>query len=299
MPLIKKPSKQAFEHNMSAEMDAGKPKDQSLAIAYSIKRKNKKKMANGGLLLDAKSESEANADNASTSESMGMRKESSGSPIKHPQFNTASKETVDMALTPEEMEMVHKSRGEKSKSVDITANQEGHATADNQRRKAMADGGMATADNAETDEDEDMLDQESSGGSGSPDMDRMRKMAKGGYLNTANSDGEPDADNAETDEDEKMMMARGGSVADKIMRKRKMMADGGQVDLEGNSEEDLNNEDQMSYKAGLKEQYDLSQLGDEPEDSNEHGDEREDAAENINDDDMIESIRKRMKARRG
>lgn len=49
MPLIKGKSKKAFSHNVASEMDAGKPQDQSLAIAYNMKRKNSKKMAYGGM----------------------------------------------------------------------------------------------------------------------------------------------------------------------------------------------------------------------------------------------------------
>lgn len=56
MPLIKSNSKKAFKENVEQEMEAGKPKDQSLAIAYSIKRKNRKKMAKGG---EARNESAA------------------------------------------------------------------------------------------------------------------------------------------------------------------------------------------------------------------------------------------------
>jgi len=44
-------SKKAFSKNVATEMNAGKPQDQSLAIAYSVKKKNKKspkKMAEGG-----------------------------------------------------------------------------------------------------------------------------------------------------------------------------------------------------------------------------------------------------------
>jgi len=48
MPLQKSKSKRAFEHNLKAELAVGKPKDQSLAIAYSIRRKAPKKMAAGG-----------------------------------------------------------------------------------------------------------------------------------------------------------------------------------------------------------------------------------------------------------
>lgn len=54
MPLIKSKSKVAFENNMKAEMQAGKPKDQSLAIAYDVKRRSKKKkMAEGGMINES------------------------------------------------------------------------------------------------------------------------------------------------------------------------------------------------------------------------------------------------------
>mgnify|MGYP000098898643 FL=1 len=39
MPLVKSASKGAFRANLKAEIKAGKPKKQSLAIAYSVKRK--------------------------------------------------------------------------------------------------------------------------------------------------------------------------------------------------------------------------------------------------------------------
>ena len=39
MPLVKSASKGAFRKNIKTEMAAGKPKKQSLAIAYSVKRK--------------------------------------------------------------------------------------------------------------------------------------------------------------------------------------------------------------------------------------------------------------------
>ena len=43
MPLIKSSSKKAFEHNVKAELNAGKSKQQALAIAYSVQRKAKNK----------------------------------------------------------------------------------------------------------------------------------------------------------------------------------------------------------------------------------------------------------------
>lgn len=53
MPLIKKPSKKALSENIATEMDAGKPQKQSIAIAYAVQRKNRKKMATGGKVEDS------------------------------------------------------------------------------------------------------------------------------------------------------------------------------------------------------------------------------------------------------
>lgn len=43
MPLKKSASKKAFSHNVKAEMKAGKPQRQAVAIAYAQKRKAQKK----------------------------------------------------------------------------------------------------------------------------------------------------------------------------------------------------------------------------------------------------------------
>ena len=42
MPLKKSTSKKAFSENVRAEMRAGKPRKQAVAIAYSVKRKAQK-----------------------------------------------------------------------------------------------------------------------------------------------------------------------------------------------------------------------------------------------------------------
>lgn len=51
MPLIQGRSPKSFSKNVGAEMDAGKPQKQALAIAYQIKRKNMQKKAMGGLVM--------------------------------------------------------------------------------------------------------------------------------------------------------------------------------------------------------------------------------------------------------
>lgn len=88
--------------------------------------------------------------------------------------------------------------------------------------------------------------------------------------------------------------ARGGIA--KAIRTKKMMAEGGEVDLQdSNGDEHLNLEDQLSYDAARKDTYyDLDQMSSQPEDSNEHGDELSDADAH----DMISSIRRKMKSGR-
>jgi len=41
MPLQKGKSQKAFSHNVKAEIAAGKPQKQAVAIAYAVKRKSK------------------------------------------------------------------------------------------------------------------------------------------------------------------------------------------------------------------------------------------------------------------
>lgn len=42
MPLVKSPSKEAFRKNVKAEIAAGKPQKQAVAIAYATKREAQK-----------------------------------------------------------------------------------------------------------------------------------------------------------------------------------------------------------------------------------------------------------------
>ena len=84
------------------------------------------------------------------------------------------------------------------------------------------------------------------------------------------------------------------SLSDKIRRKRHM-AEQGQVDLQSNADEDLNLEDQLSFEAARKPTYfDLDQVHEQPMDSNEHGHEMDDE----HDMDMISQIRSKMKKKR-
>lgn len=48
MPLIKSKSEKAFKSNIKAEIAAGKPQKQAVAIAYSVKRKAEEGKKKGG-----------------------------------------------------------------------------------------------------------------------------------------------------------------------------------------------------------------------------------------------------------
>ena len=48
MPLIKSKSEKAFKKNIKAEIKAGKPQKQAVAIAYSVKRAAPAKKCGGG-----------------------------------------------------------------------------------------------------------------------------------------------------------------------------------------------------------------------------------------------------------
>lgn len=69
MPLIQSPSKKAVSKNIEAEMHSGKPQKQSIAIAMSVQRKNKrKKMAEGGMLKSDEAHLQSSAAPASPSD---------------------------------------------------------------------------------------------------------------------------------------------------------------------------------------------------------------------------------------
>lgn len=80
-----------------------------------------------------------------------------------------------------------------------------------------------------------------------------------------------------------------GDMVSKIMNRRKMMAEGGMVDLSENADEEYNHADADNFAALKKENYSESDGLDDltsPMDSNEHGD-------------MISKIRSKMRSKRG
>jgi hypothetical protein len=338
MPLIQSKSKKAFEKNVKTEMDANPGKEnraQNLAIAYSIKRKNSKKMAHGGKVdIDAKSEDrpmpdESHADAHSQARNSGDKALRDSDWTDQPTVAQAQMSSSTKLSQPEGRKL--QGRNDEDDMMDSMApgpygakppsrddeedpNRQGPKVSDmahqhNNGRAAYAHGGMANKvahqmgeeGPGRSDPDSSMLESHDYGmGPNSPDeehphtgeteADMLRRhamelahFAQGGPTGPMN----PKLAESHKEPHEE------GSMAKEIMRKR--MASGGQVDLEANSEEDLNNEDQMSFDAGLKEQYDLRQLKKQPMDSNEKGDSREAAEENDHDESIVSAIRKKSK----
>lgn len=250
MPLIQSKSKKALQKNIETEMDANTSPEnraQNLAIAYSIKRKNSKKMAKGGP-VSAQNESRPMPDqtfnDAADARRSSAKKKLSG--------DSVSNRLSDQLTS------------KKSPSTEID---EDFSTED-----------KATANNAGTSEEMNM------------------------HQESSNDPLGVNAEHGEDDEDA-LLMAQGGevedhyeSIADAILskkRKVKQMSDGGQVDLEANSRESNNVEDDLSFNALLKEQYDDSQLSRQPMNSNEHSPEHDEV--DVNDRSLVGQIRRKIK----
>lgn len=99
------------------------------------------------------------------------------------------------------------------------------------------------------------------------------------------------------------IMGKPKSLAEEVMARRKnnkMLEEGdeqGTIDLERHNEEYPNRYDEEDMDAARRNQYDDSQLSEQPEDSNEHGHELPDEDEHYMD--MVEAVRRRIKAKRG
>lgn len=259
MPLIKGKSKKSFGKNVEKEMDAGKPQDQALAIAYQVQRKNKKKkMYDGGEVLDADS---------TGADSKKMLK---GAKTEGSQEITANQDkmySIDDEKDHREMAMVEGAKASHSDELDVRDEKmSGIDDSYDSRDKSMLEGKPSSHKDEllATDEDEAVADDHSERS--------LQMLAEGG------------------------MVGKPKSVSEAIRRK-KMMAEGGQVDLQDNDNEQLNLEDRLSYGAARKDTYgDLSQLDAQSEDSNEHGDKLSDEDEHNSS--MIASIMGKLRKKR-
>lgn len=356
MPLMHSRSKKAFSKNVATEMKAGKPQDQALAIAYSVKRKKKKKMADGGK-VEQENPHEATVRADGGYGKVTVLDAKGGRVHRMADGGSVSASTEHRPDPDEEMNdeaMVHRNDGKKALKDDQwtdnpTVRQAGKISTTKLSRPRMVETNAFSVDLRDQDEDAERRDAPASPkeqpratyneegpdrqGPSVPSL-KMKRMAKGGHVDMEIGEGpEYDADmhpaHLEDDDDHERMpvdeymsgemagrYARGGEVspeeeeemehdadvASAIMARRRHMAmggyaDGGEVDIEENAQEEPNDYYSRN-EAALKENYDedfedMSQ----PEDSNEHDDMREEEEENDHDQDIVSAIMRKMKKR--
>lgn len=182
--------------------------------------------------------------------------------------------------------------------------------------KRMADGGMINEEvsmhDAEEDEVEHPAHLEEDDDQMKPSEDEYMSghFAKGGMIDdemdatASNPASRLDAgygkvimkaDGGEISPEDEQMDELHSSIASAIMAKRRKMAEGGEVDLSINADEEPNHEDQESFEALKKENYSESaglEKLDQPSDSNLHH-----VMLDSDEHDMISAIRRKMKSR--
>lgn len=261
MPLFEGKSKKSFKKNVETEMKSGKPKDQSLAIAVNIQRKNRKKMALGGAVEPVDRSGHPYSRTPAT-------------PAPKPDDKRRAKDAYaadGWAGAPE---------------LDDEASTSMGPAKDEYMASRFADGGeveespeVKAAAKQEQDDIERGIDE------------RMKARQEGGSPGYARGGQVHPMDLMSDDE-------RATSIADAILAKRRKMAEGGMVDLEDSNQEDgdPSYDDQNTLAAAKKEVYDDDQISSQPRGSNLKGDSREDDSENHMD--MVSAIRAKLRAKR-
>lgn len=288
MPLIKSSSKKAFVSNLKKEEGAGKPPKQSLAIAYSVQRMNKKKkkMANGGS-VDPTQQHLMQGDAMSDSIERGVVNQTK----KRLGMNGGG--------------MTEDSRAAPGISESERGEHDLDQLKDRQRRQ-MEDGYDPALDHTmapgEGESEKGLYEnrQESERkrrqGASTPPTSSWTEDTESGEYEDHQMDDEKrrQAEHEDPSESDRMYQGdrRATSIADAILNKKKY-ADGGMVDLEEDSEEEPNQYDDRNEFAAGKEQYDDTQLEPQPMDSNEHGDDID-----SDEHDMIPIIIRKMKSNR-
>jgi hypothetical protein len=317
MPLL--PGRKNISRNISTEEDAGKPHKQSIAIALDVSRRRKKKMASGGMVDEsAATERRPMPEEKDHDASMVGRNESKKA-LPDSSFDEPHR-TEQASRGPKTVKIKHPSFAQSPTFKVKMRSQE------DDLEESMPP--AAPTEQPEADYDEEDADKS---GPDVPAL-HMKRMAEGGMINknvsmsSAEQDGQVDPEGLESDDDmmgpdKKEYMsetmngyAKGGeihrqmmmqpedeaaemhhaSVAAAIMAKRpKMMADGGEVDLDLNAEERPNSFYKLNEDDYKKEDYDDDiHAANDPMDSNEHGDDIESDAH-----DMVSAIRRKMKMR--
>jgi hypothetical protein len=279
-PLIKGKSKKSFSKNVETEMDAGKPKDQSLAIAYNLKRQaSKKKMASGGKVGgaetgmlsagDSRGISSIPADPISGMEDLiQFRKDKKDlAALQHREMLAAGGEVLSQDYAEDEHALHGSSPmgGALHSDAASVMGEQSRVDSDvmSRRKRAMSfDSGEAGYEESGAAGSGIMLDAEEN------------KYADGGRIEDS---------------------SKPHSMAEIIMMRRKKMADGGMVDIESNEEEQPNGYYARNEDAALEEDYDDTMDGmHQPKDSNEK-DPGDELLEESDEHDLVSKIMRKNK----
>ena len=268
---MKKSSKKAFVHNLKAEEHAGKPKDQALAIAYDVQRRNKgkKKMAMGGEALTEKHDD------------MPMHQYAEGGKIGYSDENASKEPSEHNHLDINESD--HHEMGEDFSEM---------------RPHMFADGGQVDWEKTAKDihkQLQQMKMEATPTPAPTPEapaktIPELGEQAKEEY------NGAPPQMKAHGGEieDEEEMEHKHGSIAEAIMSKNRFKHLGEEADLDANDMEGPGESRKENIEA---KHFDAEESEDDykgqPKDSNEHTDEHEEHSENK--EDKIDLIRKKMK----
>ena len=323
MPLIQSKSKKAFNKNVGTEMNAGKPQKQSLAIAFSVQRKNKrKKMAQGGGLEDEtphtgkdeaemlrmKADKKAYAKGGSVQEDgMDESKPHSGKGATDAFRKAADRKAFAKGGSLEDMEESEEKDLMKSASpgpygaepkkgydkkqshiqsdgLDEEHPHTGETEADMYRRHAEEMAYFEGGKVEDFDGDEESEDEH-------PEnmVEAIMRKKKKAF---SEDEGNEDLDMSHEHDEDDSMAAR---IAKKMASKKKY-AKGGMVTEHADEGPATDQSYNIKAKKYWQEEGSSSYKG-QPKDSNEHGDEEEDESENMHDSDIVSRIRNLIKKR--
>lgn len=248
------------KRSMKTEESSEKSPAQSLAIALSVSKK-RKKMAKGGEV--ASTESRPSTQTKANDSQMVSR-------------NSEAKPSPSHSFATESRPMPPK--GEKTTSLKHPKIMKGgtFSTKLRDQEDHLEELAKPGSPKEQPKEEYDELEPHRQG----PKVHPMKMMAEGGEIEQEEM--------LQPHEEEAIDHA--ASIAAAIMSKRKMMADGGEVDLDLNSMEQPNGYYEQNEDAALKENFDHMDGTGQPEDSNEHGHEIDSDKH-----DMVSMIRRRMK----
>lgn len=290
MPLFKGSSKKTMSKNIATEMKSGKPQKQSIAIAYNMAARSKKKMARGG------STSENHVHDESCMSKGGSCYADGGTVLVPVDQQEAVEKQIKDAQSTTKMAygglVDEDENGKEILNKNRSTHDSDHAWDVRDESASMPSSKSMSAPHRDSGLDSELDDEEDDllafARPGAPaEKPPSKFMAGGGRAEMSMRDTADSLDPEELD------------MVGTIMKRRKMMAEGGMVDdgasdLSRNADEEYNNEDQMSFNALRKENYSETPGLDDltsPEDSNEHGDKLSDADAH----DMVDSIRKKLK----